>query len=84
MFSAPSKESIHVSILALAINGDEKALIFTGGRQKALELLKLKMKGYLDFNKTYPGYGCFTPWVGFNSNGTLKPIDVSSFLILMS
>ncbi len=58
-----------------AVSGDPKALIFTGGRQSALALLKTKMQGYMQFNRTYPGYGCFTPWVGFAANGSLTPID---------
>lgn len=60
LFSAPSKESIHLGVLALAIDGNEHALTFTGGRDKAIETLTIKMNGYSQFNETYPGYGCFT------------------------
>lgn len=60
LFSAPSKESIHVSLLALAINGNEHALTFTGGMEEALKVLQIKIDGYMKFNETYPGYGCFT------------------------
>lgn len=60
LFSAPSKESIHVSILALAIGGNEHALTFVGGMEEALRVLRLKIDGYSQFNATYPGYGCFT------------------------
>ncbi|RYG65727.1 hypothetical protein EON64_11320, partial [archaeon] len=65
LFSAPSKESIHVALLALAIDGNEYAQEFAGGVDAALEVLQLKMQGYMQFNATYPGFGCFTPWVGF-------------------
>lgn len=75
LFSAPSKESIHIAILALAVYGNELALKFTGGKEETLRVLKLKMDGYMQFNETFPGYGCFTPWVGFNSNGTFAPLD---------
>jgi hypothetical protein len=60
LFSAPSKESIHVALLALAIQGNEFALKFCGGRQSAIDTLTLKMDGYSQFNATFPGYGCFT------------------------
>lgn len=75
LFSAPSKESIHVSMLALAVSGNEHALQFVGGTvADAVRLLQLKMQGYLRFNATYPAYGCFTPWVGFEDQ-TIKPIS---------
>ena len=74
LFSAPSKESIHVSLLALAVSGNTHALEFVGGREEALRVVALKLDGYAAFNKTYPAYGCFTPWVSFSPvNGTLEP-----------
>jgi len=60
LFSAPSKESIHVGLLALAVSGNEKALKFAGGLDAALKVLELKINGYEQFNATYPGFGCFT------------------------
>ena len=60
LFSAPSKECVHVGLLALAVSGHNKALKFTGGLNAALNVLELKMNGYEVFNKAYPGYGCFT------------------------
>jgi hypothetical protein len=60
LFSAPSKESIHVGILALAVNGNEHALTFAGGMEAAIKTLQVKIDGYSQFNATYPGYGCFT------------------------
>ncbi len=75
LFSAPSKESIHTAILALALDGNKHALEFTGGFEKMLSILELKMKGYMQFNATYPGYGCWTPWVDFDqAAGTFKPL----------
>ena len=75
-FSAPSKESIHVSILALAVSGNAHAQAFAGGLDKALELLSLKMKGYMTFNETYPGFGCWSTWVDFDTTaGTFNPLD---------
>lgn len=74
LFSAPSKESIHVSMLALAINGDKYAQQFAGGLDKALDMLRLKMDGYNTFNRRFPGFGCFTPWVGFDSEG-FSPLE---------
>jgi hypothetical protein len=76
LFSAPSKESIHLGILALALDGNKHALEFVGGMDKTLELLQLKINGYLQFNASFPGFGCFTPWVSFdNEKGTFVPID---------
>ena len=75
-FSAPSKESIHLGILSLAAEGNKYAQIFAGGFDKAIETLELKIKGYNKFNETYPGYGCFTPWVSFNAaEGSIEPIE---------
>ena len=74
-FSAPSKESIHLSVLALAVNGDERALTFGGGKKKVLELLQIKIDGYNAFNAKYPGFGCYTTWVGFNeTDGSIQPL----------
>lgn len=63
LFSAPSKESVHLGMLALAVSGNHLASIFVGGLSNALDLLSRKMVGYQTFNATYPGYGCFMPWV---------------------
>lgn len=63
LFSAPSKESVHLGMLALAVSGNTLATTFVGGLSNALNLLALKMAGYQAFNATYPGYGCFFPWV---------------------
>lgn len=60
LFSAPSKESIHVGVLALAVAGNQHALKFSGGIEKTLDVLELKINGYEQFNATFPGFGCFT------------------------
>jgi hypothetical protein len=74
LFSAPSKESIHVSMLALAVSGNIHALEFIGGMEETLRVIDLKMDGYMAFNATYPAYGCFTPWVSFSpKNQSLEP-----------
>lgn len=76
LFSAPSKESIHMGVLALALSGNKHALEFTGGFVKTMEILTLKVAGYNKFNEDYPGFGCFTPWVGFDANrGTFDPLE---------
>ena len=76
LFSAPSKESIHLSLLSLAIGGNEYALKFTGGFDAAIDLLELKISGYEQFNMSFPGYGCFTPWLGFDTEqGTFSPLE---------
>lgn len=58
------------------MSGNERALTFCGGRAEALRVLRLKMDGYERFNQTYPGFGCFTPWVGFDTaKGEFHPLD---------
>jgi hypothetical protein len=69
LFSAPSKESLHVGMLAQAVAGNLNAQIFIGGADVAVDLLTRKMNAYDAFNNTFPGYGCFMPWVSVNSSG---------------
>lgn len=71
LFSAPSKESLHVGMLALAVDGNEPALAFVGGLANALSLLERKITTYEAFNSSFPGYGCFTPWVSVNASGVV-------------
>jgi hypothetical protein len=74
-FSAPSKESVHVSLLAQAVAGNAEALLFAGGSVDAVvALLARKMDAYEAFNASYPGYGCFLPWVNVSSAG-LAPLS---------
>lgn len=73
-FSAPSKESLHVSLLALAVAGNELARVFVGGQGAALALLAGKMATYEAWSQDYPGFGCHFPWVAFNGS-RLIPAD---------
>lgn len=73
-FSAPSKESLHVSLLALAVAGNELARVFVGGQGAALSLLAAKMATYEAWREDYPAYGCHFPWVAFNGS-RLVPAD---------
>lgn len=75
LFSASSKESIHMAIVALALDGNPQALQYVGGRESLIYMLTLKMKGYSKFNEDYPGFGCYTPWIGFDQQaGTFLPM----------
>lgn len=71
-FSAASKESLHVGLLALAANGNAAAVAMLGGRPAVLEALSNKISAYDSFNQRYPAYGCFLPWFVV-SNGQLEP-----------
>lgn len=77
-FSAASKESLQIMVYAHAIAGDPRAARFVyplapeDAGEIAAGILTLKLKTYLEFNRTYPGYGGFLPW--FVSNATqLQP-----------
>lgn len=73
-FSAASKESLHVMILAHAVAGSSFAARFLSPEEPqstpriAYEILEKKLKTYVQFNQTYPGFGGFLPW--FLSNET--------------
>ncbi|KAM0713761.1 hypothetical protein Q7P37_010723 [Cladosporium fusiforme] len=77
-FSAASKESLHVMVLAKAIagSGDAARFVSPDDPGKAGDLafgtLGLKLKTYLDFNRTYPGFGGFLPWYN-NTNAAIEP-----------
>jgi len=68
--SAPSKESLHLAILALAVLGNEKARIFISPDEPekapalAISLLERKIKSYNRFAQDlqYKAYGGFVPW----------------------
>jgi hypothetical protein len=77
-FSAASKESLQIMVYAHAIAGDPRATRFVhplapeDAPEVAAEIMRLKLKSYLKFNQTYPGFGGFLPW--FLSNDTdLQP-----------
>eukprot|EP00440_Ansanella_granifera_P039897 gb/GFBE01043272.1/.p1 GENE.gb/GFBE01043272.1/~~gb/GFBE01043272.1/.p1 ORF type:complete len:605 (+),score=123.24 gb/GFBE01043272.1/:1-1815(+) len=64
-FSAASKESIHISLLALALrpftDGEEAPpLVYT--RKEALDVLERKVASMEAFDQAQPGFGGFLPW----------------------
>ena len=86
-FSAPSKESIHVAILALALEGNDLAQKFVlsssqaikislteDARNFSINLLSKKLDSYEEFNATFPGFGGFLPWVKIVGDH-LEPAD---------
>ncbi|MFC2140638.1 hypothetical protein ACFLQ1_02835, partial [Candidatus Auribacterota bacterium] len=79
-WSASSKESLHISILSLAVSKDERASLFispndpSSAPKKALTLLEKKIKSYEKFNKEYPGYGGFLPWFLVSDKG-MRPTN---------
>lgn len=79
-FSAASKESLHVMVLAQALAGNAGAARFLSPRYPerapdiAFALMGQKLETYLAFNKTYPGFGGYLPW--YNSTfAAIKPTD---------
>lgn len=73
-FSAASKESLHMMLLAHVIKGTSGAvqwiLAARGGgsntekaRSLAFSILERKWMSYSKFNETYPGFGGFLPWL---------------------
>lgn len=81
-FSAPSKESVHLMVLAKALAGNEPASIFVmrnmtfdaaAVRDKVLSAMELKLDTYEKWNRDYPGYGGYIPWYSNNDSG-VKPM----------
>lgn len=86
-WSASSKESIHLGLLARALinNGIADALEFfhvpypldnnwnTGDKRldTVLAVLEAKITSYERFNQSFPGFGGFVPWVLVNSSGMI-------------
>ena len=79
-FSAASKESLHVMVLAHALAGDANAARFISPHapadapEIAYGIMELKLKSYLAFNETYPGLGGYLPWY----NNTFAVIEPTS------
>ncbi|OOQ85565.1 putative GPI anchored protein [Penicillium brasilianum] len=67
-FSAASKESLQIMLYAHAISGSADAARFLSpGNPSAApglvaSIMDVKLKTYLRFNETYPGFGGFLPW----------------------
>jgi hypothetical protein len=81
-FSAASKESLQVSILALALLGNDPLAVkyLQAGRavnttERALQILAAKIATYEKFSTTYPGYGGFIPWAKVNDSGIFPNPD---------
>lgn len=77
-FSAASKESLHIMVLAHAISGNPLAARFLSPDKPerasdiAYEIMEKKLQTYLSFNQSYPGFGGFLPWFLSNET-TLRP-----------
>lgn len=75
-FSASSKESLQIMVYAHALAGHPYAVEFVSPNDttaqaagaKVVGIMQTKLKTYLKFNETYPGFGGFIPW--FLSNYT--------------
>jgi hypothetical protein len=61
-FSAASKESVHVALLALSLRGSEVASAAVGGAAASAAVAARKLASYSAFNASRPGYGCHLPW----------------------
>jgi hypothetical protein len=78
LFTASSKECIHVALLARVLYGDPNAAIWlspnhpTQAVNIAIEQLQAKINTYDLFNIRYPGFGMFIPWVNVR-NGIIDP-----------
>jgi len=74
-WSAPSKESIHLMALALALDGNPHARVFVspsnpqGYLERALGILEKKMDTYDNWVYKYPGFGGYFPWVYVTAQG---------------
>ncbi len=72
-FSAPSKESLHIALLAHAVRGDALAqLIYSPA--DAVQILTHKLNAFLAFNQTFPGFGGYLPWFQV-TNGTIQLLN---------
>lgn len=81
LFSAPSKESLHISLLALALQNPKdvspefrklQPLIYS--EKEALDILEKKVTSMEDFDRRFPAFGGFLPWFCTRgwSNGKCK------------
>lgn len=60
-----------MALLALVMEGNDLArLVYT--QEEALNLVRSKVKTYEQFNKQFPGYGGYLPWVAIK-NGSIEP-----------
>ncbi len=80
IWSAASKESLHLSLLVKALQGDRTAQLIVSpdgdpahARPLALDLLRRKIDSYAAFNRAHPGYGGFLPWYRVEAGGKVEP-----------
>ena len=81
MFTAASKESLHIALLALVLSDTPAAPLASlllspntpGQRQSAINTaihqLAIKVNSYDLFNCRYPGFGGYLPWVAVADDG---------------
>ena len=81
MFTASSKESLHVGLLALALSSTPAAPLASlllspgsGGQRQAVmdvavQQLAIKANSYDLFDCRFPGFGGFLPWVAVHDDG---------------
>jgi len=80
-FSAASKESLQIMLYAHAIAGSAQAAQFLSPENPAaasgmaIDIMTLKLKTYLQFNQTYPGFGGFLPWYTGDSQDIVPTWD---------
>jgi len=73
-WSAASKESLHIMLLAKVFMGDAQAKIIIGGDEPknayriAINLLNKKLTAYEQFNQSYPSFGGYLPWFTIKSD----------------
>ena len=79
-FSAASKESLHVMVLAHALAGDAAAARVVSPKDAqqapniAFALMAQKLDTYLAFNQSYPGFGGYLPWYN-NTFAAIEPTN---------
>lgn len=75
-FSAASKESLHLNLLAKVVLNDNRAQQLLFGEDadnaviEALNILELKMTTYEQFDEEYPAFGGFLPWFVSEDRGS--------------
>ncbi|KAF7552641.1 hypothetical protein G7Z17_g4164 [Cylindrodendrum hubeiense] len=79
-FSAASKEALQIILYAQAIAGNRQAARFLtpddlkAAPAFAASIMEVKLKTYLQFNETYPGFGGFLPWM-LTDGDAVRPTD---------
>ena len=72
MFSASSKESLHLGILAKVMENNQHAhMIYSV--EDVIKIMAKKVETYEDFNTRYPGFGGWIPWVALNGSNKIEP-----------